>query len=186
MKNIDTGMGLERLAAVMQHAANNFETDLFLPLIKEITGLTKTPGNAGQKKMIYAIADHIRAVTFSLYDGVLPSNEERGYVLRKLIRRSIMHGRKLGIKHAFLYQLVPVVAQIMKHPYPDLETRKENIAEIILAEEKNFNATLNTSQALFKEKFKPFIAHPDPQKSGHVCFMLYDTYGIPLELTQNG
>ncbi len=180
-KNIDTGMGLERLAAVMQGVQNNFETDLFQPIIKEIVAGLRAQGS-GQKELIYAIADHIRAITFAIYDGVLPSNEERGYVVRKLIRRSTVHSRALGIKQPFLYKLVPVVSEAMKRAYPELEGRKENIAEVILAEEKSFLSTLNSSDSLFKEKFMDM---PDPQKTGIIAFQLHDTYGIPLELTKD-
>jgi len=181
-KNIDTGMGLERLAAVMQGVPNNFETDLFQPIVKEITVSQKSRAT-NEKELIYALADHIRAVTFAIYDGVLPSNEGRGYVVRKIIRKSALHLRILGIKNAFLYKLVPVVSEIMKCPYPDLDKRKENIAQIILAEENNFISTLGSSSVLFKEKFKDLPKKQDPIKAGMLAFQLYDTYGVPLELT---
>ncbi len=181
-KNIDTGMGLERLAAVMQGVSNNFETDLFQPIVKEIAASQKSRAT-NEKELIYALADHIRAVTFAIYDGVLPSNEGRGYVVRKIIRKGALHLRILGIKNAFLYKLVPVVSEIMKCPYPDLDKRKENIAQIILAEENNFISTLDSSSALFKEKFKDLLKKQDPIKAGMLAFQLYDTYGVPLELT---
>jgi alanyl-tRNA synthetase len=181
-KNIDTGMGLERLAAVMQGVPNNFETDLFKPIINEIIYEARND-NPENRPLIYAIADHIRAVTFAIYDGVLPSNEARGYVVRKLIRKSTLYLRALRTKQPFMYKLVPVLAQIMKPAYPDLQTRKENIAEIILAEEKGFISALNTSDTLFKEKFQSFLKKGDPEKVGKIAFQLYDTYGMPLELT---
>ena len=177
-KNIDTGMGLERLAAVMQGVKNNFETDLFQPLIKEILNSQLPTPNS---ELIYAIADHIRAVTFCIYDGVLPSNEARGYIVRKLIRKSTLHLRALGFTHPFLYKLVPVVAEIMQEPYPELIQRKEDIAQIVLSEEKNFIATLNSSSTLLEEKFSH---KTDVQEAGKIAFQLYDTYGIPLELTE--
>ncbi len=179
-KNIDTGMGLERLAAVMQRVTSNFETDLFEPLIKEIT---RECGNDKNKELIYAVADHIRAIAFAIYDGVLPSNEARGYVVRKLIRKSVLHLRSSGIKKPFLYKLVAVLADLMEEPYPELKERRENIAEIILAEEKNFIATLNSSDALMTEKFKQAGSGVTPEKAGIIAFQLYDTHGIPLELT---
>ncbi|MDD5166326.1 MAG: alanine--tRNA ligase [Candidatus Omnitrophica bacterium] len=183
-KNIDTGMGLERLAAVMQGAKNNFETDLFQPLIEEIA--RNTPRSPNLKSPdIYAIVDHIRAIVFAIYDGVLPSNEERGYVVRKLIRKSTLHLMALGMKQPFLYKLVPVLSEIMRKPYPELALRQENIAEIILAEEKNFYSTISLSPDLFKEKFSGFLKKQDSRKAGKVAFMLYDTYGIPLELTKD-
>ncbi len=184
-KNIDTGMGLERLAAVMQGAPNNFETDLFKPLIKEIEEGLSPKGAVPKNELIYAIADHIRAVTFAVYDGILPSNEGRGYVVRKIIRKSILHLKSLGIKHEFLYRLVPVLAEIMKEPYPDLGKRRENVSQVILAEEKNFISVLNSSDVLFKEKFRQLIKNPDPESAGAIAFNLYDTHGIPLELTKD-
>ncbi|MDD5356480.1 MAG: alanine--tRNA ligase, partial [Candidatus Omnitrophica bacterium] len=178
-KNIDTGMGLERLAAVMQGVPNNFETDLFRPLIKEISA--NVSANV-KKEFIYAIADHIRAVTFAIYDGILPSNDGRGYVVRKLIRKSTYN---LSLHKPFLYKLVPIVAEIMKVPYPDLGSRRENIAEIVLTEEKNFISILKSSDALLKEKFSEPSFASDPVKSADLTFELYDTYGLPLEVTTN-
>jgi len=187
-KNIDTGMGLERLAAVMQNVSSNFETDIFGPIVKEITANIKT---SGKKEWIYAIADHVRAITFSIFDGALPSNEGRGYVIRKLIRKSIRHLRLLGIKQPFLYKLVPIVCETMKNPYPGLPERRENISEIILSEEKNFIATLSSSDTLIKKGLSELAAitkrplKDNPEEVGLLAFRLYDTYGIPLELTKN-
>ncbi len=184
-KNIDTGMGLERLTAVIQGKSNNFETDLFQPIVREITANVESGVGATKKELIYAVADHIRAIIFAISDGVLPSNDGRGYVVRKLIRRSRMHLWGMGIEKPFLYKLVPVVAQIMKVPYPELLRRRENISEIILAEEKSFISTFHSSENLFNEKFNVFINKPDPDQVGKIAFVLYDTYGIPLELTQD-
>lgn len=185
-KNIDTGMGLERLAAVMQGAPNNFETDLFKPLINAIkTNIgCQEITSAEQTKFMYAIADHIRAISFAIYDGVMPSNEARGYVIRKMIRKSVLHLRSLGINKPFLYNLVAVLAEIMEDPYPDLKARRENIAQIVLGEEKSFIATLNSSDVLFKDKFKSLLKNPDADSAGRIAFSLYDTHGIPLELTK--
>lgn len=184
-KNIDTGMGLERLAAVMQNVESNFETDLFMPIIKEIMQGLSLRGTVPEKGVLYAIADHLRAAVFAIYDGILPSNEARGYVVRKLIRKAILHLRSLRQKQPFLYKLVPVLSSLMKNYYPELETRKENIAEIILAEENNFINTLNSSSNLFKDKFAPFLKNQNPEKAGIIAFQLHDTYGIPLELTKD-
>ncbi|MDP2906062.1 MAG: alanine--tRNA ligase [Candidatus Omnitrophota bacterium] len=192
-KNIDTGMGLERLAAVMQGAPNNFETDLFKPLLKAIDdcrgGFQTRPCISEDKKkslgLVYAIADHIRAAVFAIYDGALPSNEGRGYVIRKIIRKSVLHLRALGIEKPFLYKLVPVIAEIMKAPYPLLHDRREEIAAMILAEEKNFINTLSAAPAVFKEKFSAFIKKPDAEQAGMVAFEVHDTYGIPMELTRD-
>jgi len=182
-KNIDTGMGLERLAAVMQGVANNFQTDLFEPIVNEIIYEVKND-NPENRELVYALADHIRATTFAIYDGVLPSNEARGYVVRKLIRKSTLHLRSLGLTRPFLYKLVPVLAEVMKPYYPELIQRKENIAEVILAEEKSFISTLDSSGSLFKEKFQEFAGKQNPEEVGKIAFRLYDTYGIPPELTK--
>ncbi len=181
-KNIDTGMGLERLTAIMQGAPNNFETDLFKPIIKEIT---LYPLTTIQSPLIYAIADHIRAITFAIYDGVMPSNEARGYVVRKIIRKSVLHLKALGITKPFLYKLVSVLAKTMKQHYPELSLREENISEIILSEEKNFFAVLDSSETLFKAQFQKALetTSPSPEEVGKITFQLHDTYGLPYELT---
>ncbi len=176
-KNIDTGMGLERLAAVMQGVQSNFETDLFHPLLKEINSAV-SDDKLINNKLIYAVADHIRAVTFAIYDKVLPSNEDRGYVIRKLIRRSVMHLSKLGIHKAFLYRLVPVVAHIMRKPYPQLKDQQEDISSVVLGEEESFLSILDSAQNLLNQAFSD-----RQQDTGRVAFQLYDTYGVPLEIT---
>ncbi len=182
-KNIDTGMGLERLTATMQGASCNFETELFQPVIKEIESRLNG-GLRGSAELIYAISDHIRAISFAVLDGVLPSNEARGYVIRKLIRKSTLNLQTLGIKKPFLYTLVPLVATIMKRPYPELSERQEEIAQLVLSEENSFLGTLNSSTNLFKEKFSSFSKKQDPQAVGKIAFQLYDTYGIPIELAR--
>jgi len=195
-KNIDTGMGLERLAAVMQGVKSNFETELFQPIINEIRCHCEEPKATRQSKSeiasgtscprndFYAIADHIRAIVFSIYDGISPSNEGRGYIVRKIIRKSILHLRSLGINKPFLYKLVDLVAQIMHEPYPDLKGRQEDIAQVVLAEEKNFINTLGSSRELFKSKFTEFLKKENPEAVGNIAFLLHDTYGIPLDLTK--
>ena len=182
-KNIDTGMGLERLASVMEGKQSNFETELFQPIIKEITRGLSPQGTVPEKKLLYAIADHIRAIVFCIYDGVLPSNEGRGYVVRKIIRKSVLHLRALGIDGSLLNKLVPLVAQVMRVPYPDLKDKQEDIALVILNEEKNFINVLGSSEELFKSKFDAFIEKPDSETVGNMAFLLHDTYGIPLDLT---
>ena len=179
-KNIDTGMGLERLAAVMQGAPNNFQTDLFQPIIKEIKQGLSSKVAVPKEELICAVADHIRAVVFAIYDGVLPSNEGSGYVVRKLIRKSTYNLLSLGMHKPFLYKLVPIVSEIMKTPYPELKNRRENIAEIVLAEEKNFITILNSSDTLFSK----IPLSDDVEKVGEVVFQLSDTYGMPVEETE--
>ncbi len=181
-KNIDTGMGLERLAAVMQGVENNFETDLFQPIIKEIMA---NAGRSPRMELVYAVADHLRAVTLTIYDGVSPSNDGRGYVVRKIIRKALHDAAMFGINKPFLYTLVPVLAEIMRSPYPELSRRKEDIAQIILNEEKIFLSTINSSATLLKEKFSGLQGKDNPELAGKIAFQLYDTYGIPLELTKD-
>ena len=185
-KNIDTGMGLERIARVMQGKNTNFEIDTFEPIIKAILDLP-TPKvdqlarpRGGQK--VNAIADHIRAVTFAISDGVLPSNEERGYVIRKLIRKAFWYGRGLGMDKPFLYKIVPVVALVMKKPYPELTEHRENISQRVLEEEKRFKNTIDEGIDKLKDMLNK--SRDKGILSGEDAFKLYDTYGFPLELTQ--
>ncbi|MDD5027572.1 MAG: alanine--tRNA ligase [Candidatus Omnitrophica bacterium] len=187
-KNIDTGMGLERLASVMEGKQSNFETDLFKPIVKEICKFVPRSPNL---KIVYAIADHIRAVVFCIYDGVLPSNEGRGYVVRKIIRKSVEHLRSLGIKGNFLNKLVPLVAKAMRKPYPELTEKQEDIARVVLNEEENFIAVLKSSDQLVQRAIGELVKNTkelnanDSEKSGAIAFSLYDTYGVPLQLTKD-
>ena len=145
-KNIDTGMGLERMVSIVQDAPTNFETDLFLPIIHAVEKLSnqvKYGENPTTDISYKVIADHIRALSFAIGDGALPSNEGRGYVLRRLLRRAVMHGKKLGIEKAFLYDLVPVVGEIMVSYYPEVLQQKEFIEKVVRTEEERFNETIN-------------------------------------------
>ncbi len=175
-KNIDTGMGLERMASVMQNVRTNFEIDIFKPIIDEIR---KHIGKdlAHDTQSLNIIADHIRAVVFAINDSVMPSNENRGYIVRKLIRKSVMALKNLDIKEEFLYRLVPIVASVMKKPYPELENRHSEIASIVLSEEKDFIKLINCSDKIIKQQFDSC------KDTGLAAFTLYDTYGIPLEIT---
>ena len=201
-KNIDTGMGLERLAAIMQGKQNNFQTELFQPIIKEIQRSIEVKSifsEVNNAKNLYAIADHIRAVVFSIYDGISPSNEGRGYIVRKIIRKSVLHLKNLGIEKPFLNKLVGLVAQIMRKPYPDLKDKQEDIARVILNEENNFINTLSLGSVLVGseiEKIKKGLEADSKIKGftiasaitsgllGIAAFRLYDTHGIPSEITQ--
>src|SRR3989339_437856 len=187
-KNIDTGMGLERMASVMQGVKSNFDIDIFKPIIKAILGYLPFPPQADQPtaepidyRLIHAIADHIRAITFAMYDAVMPSNEQRGYVVRKLIRKAEFHGYTLGIREPFLYRLSPVVGQTFKTTYPELPQHLEKINEILEREEKNFITTLQEAPQILKREFK----ETQKKGSGHSAFKLHDTYGIPLEITKS-
>jgi len=182
-KNIDTGMGLERLASVMQGAPNNFKTDLFVPLVIKIQDFASGK-SAGGDFRLNAIADHIRAVSFMVSDGILPSNEEKGYVTRMLIRRAFRFGKELGIELPFLYKLVPSVAKIMKRQYPELETIRENIADVVLNEEKRFQNTLEEGTRVLENVIADLKRDKKDIISGRDAFRLYDTYGFPIELTQ--
>src|SRR5690625_789195 len=185
-KNIDTGMGLERLVSILQEAETNFDTDLFVPIIKKTEEFTKY--NYGESKEIDTaykiIADHIRTVAFAIGDHALPSNEGRGYILRRLIRRAVRYAKNLGIEKPFMYKLVPTVGKIMKSYYPEVSEQEEFISNIIKVEEERFNATLHEGlerlhEILESEKKKEKTIIP-----GEEVFKLYDTYGFPKELTE--
>ena len=181
-KNIDTGMGLERLTCLVQNGETNFDTDLFLPLIEATEKYTSMPYSVRENKMAYrVIADHIRTVTFALADGALFSNEGRGYVLRRVLRRAVRFGKKLKIEGAFMYRLVPVVYEIMKDFYPYLEEKLDYIAKLVKAEEERFHATLADGEKLLMDVMEK--CKDTKVIDGANCFKLYDTYGFPLELT---
>lgn len=184
-KNVDTGMGLERVVSVLQNAPTNFETDLFLPIIQAVEA--QSPIKYGESKntdvSFKVIADHIRAVTFAIGDGALPSNEGRGYIIRRLIRRSVMHGQRLGIKDSFLSGLVKVVVKIMSGYYPELKESESFIEKVIRNEEDRFHETLNDGLTILNEKLALLKNTDKTMLSGEDAFQLYDTYGFPLELT---
>lgn len=185
-KNIDTGMGLERIVSIIQDAPTNFETDLFLPIIdkiEEISGIKyETAGD--QQQSFKVIADHIRAVSFAIADGALPSNEGRGYVLRRLIRRSIMHGRKININQPFLTRLVPVIGEIMGDFYPNVIEQQDFIIKVLEQEEKRFHETLTEGLDHLVDIFKHLTDRDELKITGADAFLLYDTFGFPVELTE--
>lgn len=181
-KNIDTGMGLERLVALIQDGETNFDTDLFLPIIHATEAFAKYPYSEKEYKMAYrVIADHIRTVTFAVADGAMFSNEGRGYVLRRVLRRAVRYGRKLGIDGAFMYKLVQVVADNMRDFYPYLEEKVDLVSRLVKQEEESFHKTLANGEELLN---KALEEHKDSKRlPGSVVFRLYDTYGFPKELT---
>ena len=184
-KNIDTGMGLERMVAVIQGAHTNFETDLFMPIIRQIEQLSgKTYDPYGDSMSFKVIADHIRSLSFAIGDGALPGNEGRGYVLRRLLRRAVMHGRKLGINDTFLYKLVKVVGDIMQSYYPEVLEKREFIEKIVTREEETFARTIDAGSKLFDEVITKLKAENQATLDGADIFKLYDTYGFPVELTE--
>lgn len=179
-KNIDTGAGFERFCCVIQGTDTNFETDLFMPIIKEIEKFSKYPYEGEYKFAYKVIADHIRSCTFALTDGAMFSNEGRGYVLRRIIRRALRYAKKLGINTSFMYKLVPVVRDIMKGYYPELVSKCSYVSELIQIEEDKFKTTLTQGEAMLKD----VIANTKGDLiSGSEAFKLYDTYGFPIELT---
>ena len=176
--SVDTGMGLERLAAVMQGVHNNYDIDLFQALVKKASELT------GEKNLsnssLRVISDHIRSCAFTITDGVMPSNEGRGYVLRRIIRRAIRHGYKLGQSQPFFYQLVPTLVEQMGEAYPELAKEQDNVMRVLKLEEERFAETLENGMKLLEE----VIADLDGKViAGDVAFKLYDTFGFPFDLT---
>ncbi|MDO8536486.1 MAG: alanine--tRNA ligase [Candidatus Omnitrophota bacterium] len=181
-KNIDTGMGLERIAAVMQGVKTNFEIDIFVPIVDEIKKVSKCQSVKVSK--VNAIADHIRAVTFCISDGVMPSNEERGYVVRKLIRRSMTHAKDIGIAEPFLYKLVSIVAEIMKPQYPEIIERRDDIAQVVKREEENFLSVLAVQLPKVEAAFGEMAKSKEYGKLAEKAFDFYDTYGMPYDMLE--
>jgi alanyl-tRNA synthetase len=174
---VDTGMGLERLAAVLQHVHSNYEIDLFQALIKKAAELTGTQDL--ENKSLRVIADHIRACSFLIVDGVLPSNEGRGYVLRRIIRRALRHGWMLGMREPFFHELVATLDALMGEAYPELRAKRELVERALKAEEERFAETLDSGMRIFDEVAK----RSGDTIPGADAFRLYDTYGFPLDLT---
>lgn len=184
-KNIDTGAGLERLAAIFQGAKTNFETDLFLPIIREVEKISgKTYDQDGDNMSFKVIADHIRALSFAIGDGALPGNEGRGYVLRRLLRRASMHGQRLGITEPFLYKLVETVGNIMESYYPEILEKRAFIEKIVKSEEESFARTIHTGSQFAEQLMDKLVAEGKSEIDGRDIFKLYDTYGFQVELTE--
>ena len=185
-KNIDTGMGLERITSVIQNVSSNFETDLLFPILK--AAADKKGKKYGESEKVdfslRVITDHIRAVTFLICDGVLPSNDGRGYVLRRILRRAIRHGRLLGYNSMFLYELTSKVIEIMGDAYPDLKEKESHIKKVILKEEEKFQHTLDQGIIIATESIEKAKAEGETSLNADDVFKLYDTYGFPYELTE--
>jgi alanyl-tRNA synthetase len=186
-KNVDTGMGLERMASVMQDVSTNFEIDIFKPIIQNISEITevKYDSQTENGKLMNRIADHIRAIIFCISDGVLPGNEGRGYVERRLLRRAVRDGLKLGKEECFLYKLVPIIADVMLETYPEIKQRRENIARIIKNEEERFHETLFMGNRRLDELMEGLRKSGQKRLSGQDAFQLYDTFGFPFEMTKS-
>ncbi|WP_263702664.1 alanine--tRNA ligase [Bacillus thuringiensis] len=186
-KNIDTGMGLERMTSIVQDVPTNFDTDLFMPMIgatETISGEKYRNGDLEKDMAFKVIADHIRTVTFAVGDGALPSNEGRGYVLRRLLRRAVRYSKKLNINRPFMFELVPVVGEVMKDFYPEVLEKKDFIAKVVKNEEERFHETLHDGEAILAEVIAKAKEEKTTIISGVDAFRLYDTYGFPIELTE--
>jgi len=189
-KYVDTGAGFERICQVLQHKDSNYHTDLFLPLIEKIEELSSVKYHSDERGTSHrVIADHIRALSFAISDGEMPSNEGRGYVLRRILRRAAHHGRLLNLKEPFLYELVDDVSKILGHHYSELEEKIVHTKLIIKVEEKRFNLTLDKGIEKFEEIVADIRLHNHDGKAkktipGDKAFTLYDTYGFPIDLTK--
>jgi len=184
-KTVDTGMGFERLTALLQNVDSNYDTDLFQPIIR------KTEEISGQKykraphsDSFQVIADHIRALSFAIADGAIPSNEGRGYIIRRILRRAARHGRLLNLHNPFLFDLSNVVVKLMGNVYPELKAKKEHIALVIKSEEERFGETLDSGIELFEQIADKIMKKGEKVIPGEEAFKLYDTYGFPIDLTQ--
>ena len=178
---VDTGMGLERLAAVIQHENNNYDIDSFKKLTNSVAALVpKDKGVESSNASVRVIADHIRSTAFMVVDGITPSNEGRGYVLRRIIRRAIRHGHKLGISEIFFYKLVSVLSNQNKLAYPELTSNQDQVEQTLKKEEERFIQTLDTGMSILESAIEEISG---TEISGEVAFKLYDTYGFPIDLT---
>jgi len=179
-KNIDTGMGLERITSILQNVTDDYSTDLFRPLMDWLKDISSSK----KEKPFRVICDHLRALTFLLGEGILPSNTGRGYVLRRVLRRAFLYGRKLGLEKPFLYKGVPLITEMMKEPYPHLKREEEKIVRVIKDEEENFQNTLTRGIGILERLIEDLKRKGDKIVPSKDVFKLYDTYGFPIELTE--
>ncbi len=183
-KHVDTGMGLERVVRVMNNKQSNYDTDLFSPIIKRVSEIVKKDYKGENISPINAIADHIRALTFAISDGAMPSNEGRGYVLRRILRRALRLARKLEYSQPLMYKLVDAVVDNFSSVFTELTDKKEFVKEVIKAEEESFNQTLDRGLELYNEVYARIKNQNEKIFPGEEAFKLYDTYGFPIDLTQ--
>ena len=184
VKHIDTGMGFERIACILQGKKSNYDTDIFTPLIGEIESLSgRSYGEEENRVAMRVIADHLRAVVFSIADGVTPSNEGRGYVIRRILRRAYRYGKNIGFKGPFLHRLTALLEREMGEFYPEIIEEKETVAKVILAEEEAFHKTLESGLKHLSEFFESAPSEKEKIIPGGKVFLLYDTYGFPADLT---
>jgi alanyl-tRNA synthetase len=185
--SIDTGMGFERITAILQGKTTNYDTDLFQPLLQEVSRISNTSygSSATDDISMRIIADHARASAFAIADGQYPGNDKRGYVIRKIMRRAVVHGKKLGIADAFFYRVAGVVGDLMKDAYPELVSGRETIARVIKQEEDAFADTLSQGLRDFYDRTKRLMAEGAKVLPGEEAFYLYDTRGLPLEIIED-
>ncbi|HMQ79397.1 MAG TPA: alanine--tRNA ligase, partial [Ignavibacteria bacterium] len=183
-KHVDTGMGFERMVRVLQNKSSNYLTDVFLPLVNELINITGKEYSGKFEAPMNVIADHVRTLTFAIGDGAIPSNEGRGYVLRRVLRRAARYGRNLDMRTPFIYKLVDTVVDTMGHVFPEIVEKREFIKEVIKGEEESFNVTLDKGLALFNDEVERMKSAGEKTFSGDVAFKLHDTYGFPVDLTQ--
>ena len=184
-KHVDTGAGFERLVAVLQYKNSNYETDVFTPLLEEISRITGVDYRTTEEKAAFhVIADHVRMLSFSIADGGMPGNEGRGYVMRRILRRAARYGRKLNVSEPFIYKIVPKLAEIMGDAYPELKERREHVMKVIRSEEEHFNRTLDRGLEIFERIKSELKERKQIVIPGADVFKLYDTYGFPVDLTR--
>jgi len=184
-KHVDTGMGFERIVSVLQGVPSNYDTDIFKSIINKIAELTDSPYQPGPSGMAHRVlADHVRALTFAIADGALPSNEGRGYVLRRILRRAARFARTLNVTEPIIYRLVPTVVDVMGQAFHEIKDKHQYVAMVIKSEEESFNNTLDRGIELFEKLVMELSAKKINEIPGDEAFRLYDTYGFPLDLTQ--
>ncbi len=183
--HVDTGMGFERITSILQGVDSNYKTDLFIPLLETIADMTDTAYFDDERGLPHrVIADHIRCLTFAIGDGVMPSNEGRGYVIRRILRRAVLYGKKLAINDPFIYRLVANVIELLGDVFPDVLPRREFITRTIQGEENRFHQTIERGLELLDQSFETLAETRHTQLDGKRAFELYDTFGFPLDLTQ--
>lgn len=183
-KHIDTGMGFERMVRVLQNKTSNYQTDVFIPVINELINISGKEYSGRYEAPMNVIADHVRTLTFAIGDGAIPSNEGRGYVLRRVLRRAARYGRNLDMRQPFIYKLVDTLVNTMGHVFPEIVEKREFIKGVIKGEEESFNVTLDKGLALFNEEVDKMKSSGSTIFSGEAAFKLHDTYGFPVDLTE--
>jgi alanyl-tRNA synthetase len=184
-QHVDTGMGLERICRVLQQVDSNYSTDLFVPILGRISEVTGTTDKSGEIGVAYrVIADHLRSLSFAIADGAIPSNEGRGYVLRRMLRRATRFGRVLGMEKPFMHQLVGTLSEVMGDAFPELSAQQKHIEKVIESEESSFGQTLDRGLEIFEQMASSSRTSENGGLSGEDAFKLYDTYGFPVDLTR--